>query len=115
MRKRNWSDLVVAIMIAVCVTAVAEPGKARADQARSILEVPAVNVADAAESLAVAVLLSDESQATSVAAAADAPHSIDDGPSIADRAITDAAEAAGHVASDLEMPFFSFGGSASAE
>ncbi|HWS26206.1 MAG TPA: hypothetical protein VN259_06455 [Xanthomonadales bacterium] len=115
MRNRNWSDLIIVAMIALCVGTVAKPQSPQHQSAGSSPAIHAVdgaNLADAAQSLAVAVLLTDHvaSSMPSVDNSARAQS-----PSAADRAMTQAAQAAGEVATGIEMPFFSFGGDASAE
>lgn len=114
MRNRSWSDLIIVAMIALCVSIVAKPQASPAQGADGNIASSAVvqtNLADAAQSLAVAVLLTGE-RASGIQ---DAVQSQPTARSTADRAMTRAAEAAGQVATGIEMPFFSFGGDASAE
>ena len=114
MRNRTWSDLILVAMIALCVGTAAKLQSPRHAVASSPLAAAtnSVNLADAAQSLAMAVLLTDDLSRSMP--------SVDNGrlaqlPSATDRAMTNAAQAAGDVASGIEMPFFSFGGDASAE
>ncbi len=111
MRNRNWSDLVMAAMIGLCVAAVAEPYRqAQVVPAAANIAANDTEVGDAARSLAIAVLLGPDQ------AEANARHTSQPATeSATDRAMSNAAAAAGHVARDIEMPFFSFGGDASAE
>jgi hypothetical protein len=112
MRNRTWSDVVMAAMIAFCVAIVAEPRRqAPATPVSGMGTISSsTNVADSARSLASALLLGDGRD--------------DAGPenaqlrspvSATDRAVANAAAAAGNAARGIEMPFFSFGGDASAE
>jgi len=109
MRSRNWSDVVLAAMIALCVN-VAVESKGVRDPGASANDASHENVADAAQALAVAVLWDTRSTAT--------VHQDQHGsstPSLQNDAIGEAAQVAGQVASEIEMPFFSFGGNAAAE
>ena len=114
MRNRTWSDVVMAAMIALCFATAAkqqaQPPIAATLNASPTTEI-APNLSEAAQSLAVAVLLSN-------GATDRQPQDVSDPrtpSSAADRAMANAAQAAGNVARDIEMPFFSFGGDASAE
>lgn len=115
MRNRTWSDLIIVAMIALCVGTVAKPQsspQAPESQIPVMHTAEGANLADAAQSLAVAMLLTDDS-ARGMPEVNDQP--LAQSPSATDRAMTSAAQAAGEVASGIEMPFFSFGGDASAE
>ena len=114
MRNRSWSDLIIVAMIALCVSTVAKPQAATDQGADGNIASSAVvqtNLADAAQSLAVAVLLTGE-HASGIQDVVDGQPTAS---TAADRAMANAAEAAGEMASGIEMPFFSFGGDASAE
>jgi hypothetical protein len=111
MRNRTWSDVVMALTIAACVAAVAEPQQSRIRTDSVAGSQP--DVAEAARSLAASVLFErgDNRHAVEVDRDVESPAT----PSATDRAVASAAQAAGHAARDIEMPFFSFGGDASAE
>jgi len=112
MRNRNWSDLIIVAMIALCAGTVATPEIPQAPAAvdgNSVSIDDHTNLAVAAQSLAVAVMLTGER--TSDLAAVEESRVA----AVTDRAMTQAAEAAGAAASGIEMPFFSFGGDTSAE
>lgn len=112
MRNRTWSDLIIVAMIALCIGTVAKP---QAPQSQAAIPGVTLNVkqhanlAQAAESLAVAVMLTGE-RASGLAIVEESRMA-----AATDRAMTKAAQAAGEAASSIEMPFFSFGGDASAE
>jgi hypothetical protein len=112
MRNRTWSDVFMATMIGLCVAAVAEPQRQAPVSPAATAHAAAAgdNVADAARSMAIGVLLGND-PADADPGRAPLPSTA----SAADRAMANAAAAAGHVARDIEMPFFSFGGDASAE
>ncbi len=104
MRNRTWTDVILALTIALCVaTVAAERRTPAADETGTAT----TNVADGARAVAEAMLWSDRAVGggSSQLAAADQP-------SPAQRALNDAAQAAGAAASELEMPFFSFGSAA---
>ena len=112
MRNRTWSDLIIVAMIALCAGTVATPEIPQAPAAvdgSSVSIDDHTNLAVAAQSLAVAVMLTGE-RASDLAAVEESRVA-----AVTDRAMTQAAEAAGAAASGIEMPFFSFGGDASAE
>lgn len=112
MRNRTWSDLIIVAMIALCIGTVAKPDVPQTSSAASrdaITSGENASLADAAESLAVAVMLTGE-RAGELATVEESRVS-----AATDRAMTQAAQAAGEAASSIEMPFFSFGGDASAE
>ena len=71
------------------------------------------DVANAAHGYAVAVLWSDELPTADTGTTLS--ESVVAVEAAADRAMADAASAAGNAASGIEMPFFSFGGGASSE
>lgn len=104
MRNRTWTDVILALTIALCVATVAAEHRAPvADETGTAT----TNVADGARAVAKAMLWSDHAvgaDSTKLAAAGQ--------PSPAERALNDAAQAAGAAASELEMPFFSFGSAA---
>lgn len=112
MRNRTWSDLIIVAMIALCAGTVATPeipqAPAAVDGSSVSIDDPS-NLAVAAQSLAVAVMLTGE-RASDLAAVEESRVA-----AVTDRAMTQAAEAAGAAASGIEMPFFSFGGDTSAE
>jgi hypothetical protein len=112
MRNRTWSDVVMATMIGLCFAIVAEQQRQTPVIPAATAETAATeaNVGDAARSLAIVALLgNDRADADSERAP------LASTASATDRAMAKAAAAAGHVARDIEMPFFSFGGDASAE
>jgi hypothetical protein len=115
MRKKIWSNFILVAMISVCIGAVASPD-ANTDavgdgQTRNSPSLSA-SAGDMARSLLLASTLPDSSGGESGAQTiAHSPPS----KSITERALEDAAQSAGEVASELEMPFFSFGGRASSE
>mgnify|MGYP001248680852 CR=1 FL=1 len=113
MRNRTWSDLIIVAMIALCAGTVATPeipqAPAAVDGSSSVSIDDHTNLAVAAQSLAVAVMLTGE-RASDLAAVEESRVA-----AVTDRAMTQAAEAAGAAASGIEMPFFSFGGDTSAE
>jgi len=112
MRNRTWSDLIIVAMIALCAGTVATPEIPQAPAAvdgSSVSIDDHTNLAVAAQSLAVAVMLTGE-RASDLAAVEESRVA-----AVTDRAMTQAAEAAGAAASGIEMPFFSFGGDTSAE
>ena len=112
MRNRTWSDLIIVAMIALCAGTVATPEIPQAPAAvdgSSVSIDDHTNLAEAAQSLAVAVMLTGE-RASDLAAVEESRVA-----AVTDRAMTQAAEAAGAAASGIEMPFFSFGGDTSAE
>lgn len=112
MRNRTWSDLIIVAMIALCAGTVATPEIPQAPAAvdgSSVSIDDHTNLAVAAQSLAVAVMLTGE-RAGDLAAVEESRVA-----AVTDRAMTQAAEAAGAAASGIEMPFFSFGGDTSAE
>jgi hypothetical protein len=103
MRNRTWTDVILALTIALCVATVAAERRAPVAAETGTT----TNVADGAREVAKAMLWSDHAvgaDSTKLAAAGQ--------PSPAERALNDAAQAAGAAASELEMPFFSFGSAA---
>lgn len=104
MRSRTWTDVILALTIALCVATVAAERHA---PVAAETGTASTNVADGARAVAEAVLWSD------LAIGAD-EHTLAaaDQPSRAERALDNAAKAAGAAASELEMPFFSFGSAA---
>lgn len=104
MRNRTWTDVILALTIALCVATVAAERRAPAAAETGIAT---TNVADGARALAEAVLWSDLA-----VGADDRTLAAANQPSTAERALNDAAQAAGAAASELEMPFFSFGSAA---
>jgi hypothetical protein len=112
MRNRTWSDVVMAAMIALCVAIVAEPRRQAPVMPVTGVDSSAssTSVADSARSLASALLLGDERHDAG-SERAQARSAV----SATDRAVANAAAAAGNAARGIEMPFFSFGGDASAE
>ena len=112
MRNRTWSDVVMASMIALCVAIVAEPPRQAPVMPVTGVDgnASSANVADAARSLASTLLLGDE-PSDAVSERAQLRSTV----STTDRAVANAAAAAGNAARGIEMPFFSFGGDASAE
>lgn len=114
MRNRTWSDLIIVAMIALCAGTVAKPEIPRTQVAGPEPSTGVgiddnANLAQAAQSLAVAVMLTGE-RASDLAAVEESRVA-----AVTDRAMTQAAQAAGAAASGIEMPFFSFGGDTSAE
>lgn len=119
MRNRTWSDLVMAAMIAVCFATAAKQQTQQptttAELGARTAERIAPDLSQAAQSLAAALLLGSD-PVTSVPQHGQSERSSAlAATSAADRAMSNAAHAAGHVARDIEMPFFSFGGDANAE
>ncbi len=126
MRNRTWSDVVMAAMIALCVAIVAEPRRqapvsgidstassiasSTASSIASSTASDTTHVADSARSLAYALLLGAKRHDVDPERA-----QLRSAVSATDRAVANAAAAAGSAARDIEMPFFSFGGDASAE
>ena len=103
MRNRTWTDVILALTIALCVATVAAERRApvAADTGAHT-----VSVADGARATAAAVLWEGNTlNADQAVIAANQP-------SPAERAISGAAQAAGAAANELEMPFFSFGSAA---
>ena len=103
MRNRTWTDVILALTIALCVATVAAERRAPVAAETGTT----TSVADGAREVAKAMLWSDH------AVGADSSElAVADQPSPAQRALNDAAQAAGAAASELEMPFFSFGSAA---
>jgi len=114
MRNRTWSDVVLSLMIAACVAAVAAPQasqSASTDKADASIGAP--DVSESARSLAAAVLFDTPAASPEARRTDRAPSPVT--ASAADRVVANAAEVAGNAARGIEMPFFSFGGDASAE
>jgi hypothetical protein len=103
MRNRTWTDVILALTIALCVATVAAERRA---PVAAETGTPTTNVADGARAVAEAVLWSD------LAVAGEHSLAAADQPSRAERALDNAAQAAGAAVSELEMPFFSFGSAA---
>ncbi len=113
MRVRNWSDVVLAAMIALCVNVAVESKGVR--NPASAANAPAhQNVADEAQALVAAVLLESRPAPQSKLEVKD-QSDLATGSTLQENAIGEAAQVAGQVASEFEMPFFSFGGNAAAE
>lgn len=110
MRNRTWSDVVMSLLIALCVTLVAEPQGERSAPAAA-----APNIAESAQSLAAAVLFSSDGSRIEADRLDVDRRQEPSSRSATEHAMANAAEAAGNAARDIEMPFFSFGGDASVE
>lgn len=118
MRNRTWSNVILAAMIASCISTVAKPESPQsATIERAASTSNSAGVAASAHSLAVTVMLGDQQALASAEHAllvrAEAAESA--AQSAADRAMNQAAVAAGNAVSSIEMPFFSFGGGAGVE
>lgn len=115
MRKKIWSNFILVAMISMCIGAVASPDANSSaivgEQSRGTPSL-SVSAEDAARSLLLARTLPDLAGRVSGAQSITPPTP---GKSITERALEDAAQSAGEVVSELEMPFFSFGGSAGSE
>ena len=115
MGRKIRSNIILIAMISLCLGAIASAGGRGADSQPALATVSA-GLTDSAQGVASTLLLAgsrlDLSDASTGLFAAT---TTDQGKSIAERALDDAAHNASAVASELEMPFFSFGGSASSE
>lgn len=111
MRKKIWSNFILVAMISMCIGAVASPGaNSSAIGGKQIVSTPSLS--ESADDLTRSLLLAD---AVFDLEASDSGAQPTPAKSITERALEDAAQSAGEVVSELEMPFFSFGGSASSE
>jgi len=115
MGRRISSNLILVAMISLCLGAVASAGGRNSD-ADAAFAAASTGLPESAGGVATTLLLAS-SRLDLADASADlfAASSSDQGKSMAERALDDAAHSAGAVANELEMPFFSFGGSASSE
>ena len=115
MRKKIGSNFILVAMISMCIGAVASPdADSSAVANEQMLGTPGLSASadELAKSLLIAATLPDVAGKNgSVQAIAQSKPS----KFITERALEDAAQSAGEVVSELEMPFFSFGGSASSE
>lgn len=102
MRKSTLSSLIVVAMIALCLGSVAS----NAESARMHVYAP-TSLSGQAVATASSVLW-DDGTLPMIESPAPAANG-------AERAMAQAAEAAGQAVSEIEMPFFSFGGATSAE
>ncbi len=108
------SNLVLVAMISLCMGAVA--GVHGRPQAPDAVVVAATSLPESAGAVAKTLLLTGSRlDLADASAGLSAASSREQSKSIAERALDDAAHSAGAVASELEMPFFSFGGNASSE
>ncbi|MGE4069649.1 MAG: hypothetical protein AB7E72_00565 [Lysobacterales bacterium] len=115
MGRRISSNLILIAMISACMGAVAGAGEPDRGADMSAVAVT-TSLPESAEGLAATLLLADSRpDLADSSAGLFAASSSTQGKSIAERALDDAAHSAGAVANELEMPFFSFGGSASTE
>lgn len=111
MRNRTWSDVIMALMIALCVGLVAEPQREEDARARA-----AATTAAPGQGRTVAVAIEFPGNPDDDSAPGDSGRErATDRPSTTDRAMASAAEAAGEAVSGIEMPFFSFGADAGME
>lgn len=114
MGRRISSNLILIAMISACLGAVASAGER--NPGADLTLAAAACLPESAESVAATLLLAgSRPDLADVSVGWFAAESSPQGKSIAERALDDAAHSAGAVANELEMPFFSFGGSASSE
>ena len=115
MGRKLSSNLILIAMISACMGAAASAG-GRNPAADTSSTAVITGLPESAEGVAATLLLADSRlDLADNSAGLFAASASDQGKSIAERALDDAAHGAGAVANELEMPFFSFGGSASTE